>query len=395
MFCKHKGTEWEKVYFYSTEPHRSLLLNLRLRPGLSGSYPYTVNHGVCVCARARVCAHKWIRGQVWQADLHVLPERVCGPVLPVITWTAWSPGAPAWPGHWAARNNRDWQEGNEGSHGGREEGGQKGDRDIWQQDWWKDEGGRVRRRRELYCGEESCEDNDVGASGSIKEQRKEDKRRGRYGRWPLFSLHITFSSLWRELKIMRKGSEGGEEKKKIRPLLCSALSLCVTPSNQKNKPRFFNKTDHLVSLPICFEAQFIFESMMSERSRWAATRLQRWNSWIHLGRLGQQLKCWIKSDCILCPEEALPAILRGLINMAAVGCAEHCHRQLKNNGDIISLNVLYLEWRRFYNHYCDGPQAAGCAKGKGWMKITLFLTRPLCVFLISHYTWGVWAAGFH
>lgn len=79
--------------------------------------------------------------------------------------------------------------------------------------------------------------------------------------------------------------------------------------------------------------------------------------------------------------------------MAAVGRAEHCHRQLKNNGDIISLNVLYLEWRRFYNHYCDGPQAAACAKGKGWMKITLFLTRPLCVcvcfFLISHYTWGV------
>lgn len=62
--------------------------------------------------------------------------------------------------------------------------------------------------------------------------------------------------------------------------------------------------------------------------------------------------------------------------MAAVGCAEQCHRQLKNNGDIINLNVLYLEWRRFYNHYCDGPQAASCAKGKGWMKITLFFSPP-------------------
>lgn len=56
-------TEWRKVYFYSTAPHRSLLLNLRLRPGLSGSYPYTVIHGTCVCARMCVCA-QWSCGQV-------------------------------------------------------------------------------------------------------------------------------------------------------------------------------------------------------------------------------------------------------------------------------------------------------------------------------------------
>lgn len=151
--------------------------------------------------------------------------------------------------------------------------------------------------------------------------------------------------------------------------------ICSVPSNQKNKHQLLQDR-HPVSLPVCTEAQFIF----SRRCVPAATRLQRQTSWIHLGELGQQLKSWIKSDCILCPEEALPAILRGLINMAAVGCAERCHGQLKNYGDIINLNVLYLEWRRFYNHYCDGPQAASCAKGKGWMKITLFLTRPLCVF---------------
>lgn len=79
---------------------------------------------------------------------------------------------------------------------------------------------------------------------------------------------------------------------------------------------------------------------MSRCSRAAVTPLQRWNSPIHLCRLGEQLKCWIRSDCILCPEEALPAIVRGLINMAAAGGAEHCHGQFRNNGDIISLNVL-------------------------------------------------------
>lgn len=59
--------------------------------------------------------------------------------------------------------------------GEKEEGGGQG-----QEDWWKDEGRRVRGRRreerEMYCSEERCEDNDVGASGSIKEQREEDKR---------------------------------------------------------------------------------------------------------------------------------------------------------------------------------------------------------------------------
>lgn len=39
LYGKHKGTERGKVYFYSTAPHHSLLPNLRLRPGLSGSYP--------------------------------------------------------------------------------------------------------------------------------------------------------------------------------------------------------------------------------------------------------------------------------------------------------------------------------------------------------------------
>ncbi len=36
--------------------------------------------------------------------------------------------------------------------------------------------GRRGEQREIYCSEESGEDNDVGASGSIKEQREEDKR---------------------------------------------------------------------------------------------------------------------------------------------------------------------------------------------------------------------------
>lgn len=59
LFGKHKGTEREKVYFYGTAPHRSLVLNLRLQPGLSGSYPYTVNHAVqCVRVCACLCAVK-------------------------------------------------------------------------------------------------------------------------------------------------------------------------------------------------------------------------------------------------------------------------------------------------------------------------------------------------
>lgn len=55
---------------------------------------------------------------------HVTRESV-QPSVTCHNMAAWSPGAPAWPGHWPARNNRDWQEGNEGSHGGRkkEEGG--------------------------------------------------------------------------------------------------------------------------------------------------------------------------------------------------------------------------------------------------------------------------------
>lgn len=143
-----------------------------------------------------------------------------------------------------------------------------------------------------------------------------------------------------------------------------------------------NETDHLASVVLRSQTQlvvvehdvagaFIGSNLSPRQGR---------SSPIHLCRLGRQLKRRIKSDCIPCPEEALPAILRGLINMAAVGRAERCHRQLKNNGDIINLNVLYLEWRRFYNHYCDGPGAAGCAKGKGWMTITLFLLRPPCAF---------------
>lgn len=80
------------MYFYGTVPHRSLVLNLRLQPGLSGSYPYTVNHAV-------QCVRVLVRGEAVdrydRADLHVLPERVCGPVLPVITWAASSPGTPA------------------------------------------------------------------------------------------------------------------------------------------------------------------------------------------------------------------------------------------------------------------------------------------------------------
>lgn len=38
---------------------------------------------------------------------------------------------------------------------------------------------RGRRKENFFCGEESGGDNDVGESGSIKEQRKEDKREGR------------------------------------------------------------------------------------------------------------------------------------------------------------------------------------------------------------------------
>lgn len=128
-----------------------------------------------VCANVRVCT-QWSCGQVWQADLHMLPERVCGPVLPVITRAAWSPGAPAWPGHWPARNNRDWQEGNEGSHGGREEEeGTQGHMTGGLVEGWRQES---EEEREIYYREESSEDNDEGASGSIKEQR-EDKREGR------------------------------------------------------------------------------------------------------------------------------------------------------------------------------------------------------------------------
>ncbi|KAM7394419.1 hypothetical protein PAMP_021224 [Pampus punctatissimus] len=67
--------------------------------------------------------------------------------------------------------------------------------------------------------------------------------------------------------------------------------------------------------------------------------------------------------------------------MAAVGCAENCHRQLKNNGDIINPNVLYLKRRRFYNHYCDGPKAASCAKGKRLDEDNLFSDQtPVCFF---------------
>lgn len=83
--------------------------------------------------------------------------------------------------------------------------------------------------------------------------------------------------------------------------------------------------------------------------------------------------------------------------MAAVGCAEHRHRLLKNNGDIINLNVLYLEQGRFYNHYCDGPRAASCAKRERLDEDNLLRAAqtPVCFFLISHYMCGVRAAGFH
>lgn len=39
--------------------------------------------------------------------------------------------------------------------------------------------GGGREQREIYCSEESVEDNEAGASGSIEVQRKEDKREGR------------------------------------------------------------------------------------------------------------------------------------------------------------------------------------------------------------------------
>lgn len=62
-------------------------------------------------------------------------------------------------------------------------------------------------------------------------------------------------------------------------LLLSELSfsLCGTLDPEKISLKF-NKTDHLASFHICFEAQFIFESVMLERSPSAATCLQRWNS---------------------------------------------------------------------------------------------------------------------
>lgn len=50
----------------------------------------------------------------------------------------------------------------------------------------------------MYCSEESGENNYVGASGSIKEQREENKREGRK-EGGCFQ-HITSLSLCRELK---------------------------------------------------------------------------------------------------------------------------------------------------------------------------------------------------
>lgn len=51
------------------------------------------------CRSVCACVCVLVRGEAVdrydRADLHVLPERVCGPVLPVITWAASSPGTPA------------------------------------------------------------------------------------------------------------------------------------------------------------------------------------------------------------------------------------------------------------------------------------------------------------
>lgn len=56
-----------------------------------------------------------------------------------------------------------------------------------------------REKREMYCGEKCSEDNDVGACGSIKKHRGEDKREGCEEGGS--SLCVTFSSLCRDLKI--------------------------------------------------------------------------------------------------------------------------------------------------------------------------------------------------
>lgn len=77
-------------------------------------------------------------------------------MLPVKTAGARGPRALLCPGHRAARNNRDWQEGKEGSR-------PRGAGSL-----------RLRRekKREMYSGEESSGDNDVGACRSTLEQRQ-------------------------------------------------------------------------------------------------------------------------------------------------------------------------------------------------------------------------------
>lgn len=52
------------------------------------------------------------------------------------------------------------------------------DRGWWGR-WWRDEGEREKKKGKVKSGEESRGDNDVGAGGSIKVHRTEDKRDGR------------------------------------------------------------------------------------------------------------------------------------------------------------------------------------------------------------------------
>lgn len=101
---------------------------------------------------------------------------------------------------------------------------------------------------------------------------------------------------------------------------------------------------------------------------------------MHSEKLGQQLKCWIKSNCILFPEEALPTSLKSLINVAAVGCVLS---SATGSSNIMKTLSTLMSCTRSGDDF-KIPIVMGykqSALQKGWLKIRLFSDQtPVCVF---------------